>query len=335
MPQAIIITGNAVTGFEFYGPFNSEYHAIQFGNTDPLLPDTWVVGSLIQVEKEDPLQPANYEDIPSSLVDTTEEIMETLAGLFRGNLDAMRNESLSLYLLYKKAARALPFYRHGTYEILINQEVTDEELHPEDKRRNPTGSHHIIARDYEDALDIFHRTVPIENIDHFRVLVKPIDKKPYRSGRPAGILRFMDILRGSKHAKVTTTAATDIKSAPIVNRIPNYAGSPEGGTVFELRPTHISPEAADLLSVRKSSGVHNQQPYLKREEAAVGVHVSFSSIFSCVIKDGETRVIKMNQVGKLYVDCKIGEFPIEDQLSDDGEYYVGIYMARDVTLQQV
>lgn len=44
--QAIIITGNPVSGFEFYGPFSSEAEAVEWGNGDPHLDESWCVAPL-------------------------------------------------------------------------------------------------------------------------------------------------------------------------------------------------------------------------------------------------------------------------------------------------
>lgn len=42
----IIVTGNPVDGFEFFGPFKTGEDAIIFGNTDPHLTDEWWVAKL-------------------------------------------------------------------------------------------------------------------------------------------------------------------------------------------------------------------------------------------------------------------------------------------------
>ena len=44
--KAIIITGNAVEGFEFYGPFETELEAIEWANQDAHLDETWCVGKV-------------------------------------------------------------------------------------------------------------------------------------------------------------------------------------------------------------------------------------------------------------------------------------------------
>lgn len=43
----IIVTGNPVDGFEFYGPFNNGVEAAEAGNTDPHLADGWWTAPLL------------------------------------------------------------------------------------------------------------------------------------------------------------------------------------------------------------------------------------------------------------------------------------------------
>lgn len=42
----VIICGNVLDGFELYGPFPDAAAAIEHANTDPHLPDTWIVAQI-------------------------------------------------------------------------------------------------------------------------------------------------------------------------------------------------------------------------------------------------------------------------------------------------
>jgi hypothetical protein len=43
----IIVIGNPVEGFEFYGPFRNEADAAKHANSDPHLPDEWWAAPLL------------------------------------------------------------------------------------------------------------------------------------------------------------------------------------------------------------------------------------------------------------------------------------------------
>lgn len=51
--MAIIVTGNPVDGFEFYGPFSTPHEAVEFANNDAHLDDSWHVADLHPVEPRD------------------------------------------------------------------------------------------------------------------------------------------------------------------------------------------------------------------------------------------------------------------------------------------
>ena len=52
MAQSIIVTGNPVDGFEFYGPFKSITEAAEHANTDGLFDDhDWWVADLHAVKE--------------------------------------------------------------------------------------------------------------------------------------------------------------------------------------------------------------------------------------------------------------------------------------------
>jgi hypothetical protein len=56
-----------------------------------------------------------------------------------------------------------------TYTITVRALVPFEDRDPDDQQDDPTGEHLIEADSREEALDLFHGTVPIAVLDHFEI----------------------------------------------------------------------------------------------------------------------------------------------------------------------
>jgi hypothetical protein len=63
--------------------------------------------------------------------------------------------------------------------------------------------------------------------------------------------------------------------------------------------------------------------YLTVEEAEEGIDVEVDGDFTCMTK-GEQRTLRLSK-GELGFDCHDGFHNLEGQLSDNGEFYLGVY----------
>lgn len=55
------------------------------------------------------------------------------------------------------------------YIITVTQLVSEKLLQPDDLATNPTGTYIVYENTEASALDTFHRTIPIKNLDDFNV----------------------------------------------------------------------------------------------------------------------------------------------------------------------
>lgn len=63
--------------------------------------------------------------------------------------------------------------------------------------------------------------------------------------------------------------------------------------------------------------------YLTTDQAKAGIEIEVDGDFTCI--DKGTRRILTESSGHLHFSCKEGHHDIDGQLSDDGNYYVGLY----------
>ena len=64
--------------------------------------------------------------------------------------------------------------------------------------------------------------------------------------------------------------------------------------------------------------------YLTTNQAKAGIEIEVDGDFTC-IKKGEKRIINSSHEGVLSFECSEGHHDLDGQLSDDGNYYVGLY----------
>jgi len=174
---SIIVTGNTLIGFDFYGPFASHEAAAAYGNTNAHLPNNWHTVPLIPVEDCSQVEkPCSHPTFITTLVDAARSVIEHFKSL------SVDDDSVNVSLMLDNLAAVLQHYTPQSYVVTVTQSASDKYLDVHSSGENPVGAYRFDnCRDAYQAFELFRQSVSISNPEAFDITLTQQFDEPHIS----------------------------------------------------------------------------------------------------------------------------------------------------------